>query len=118
MGDTYGASAVARFEEINMMKVESINNYQIGIFVGLYKYMSGKLPIACKDFVVRVEDSHGYSTRATGGMVRQYARKNYRQYAVACKGPKIWNDIHVPTVMKSANALHLLYVTCVVMLFS
>jgi len=37
-------------------------------------------------------------------MVRQYARTNYSQFAMACKGPEIWNDI--PTVMKSAKALH------------
>ena len=69
VGYTYRASAVSRFEELNMMKFESRNKYQIGIFV--YKYVNGKLPIGFKDFFVRVEDSHGYLTRATGGMVRQ-----------------------------------------------
>jgi len=59
VGDTYRASAVARFEEINMMIFESISKYQIGIFVyNLYKYVNGKLPVAFKDFFVRVEDSH------------------------------------------------------------
>src|SRR6218665_902444 len=44
--------------------------------------MNNLVPWSFKNYFVKVADTHRYSTRAAGGLFRQYARTNYRKFAI------------------------------------
>src|SRR6218665_3704658 len=51
-------------------------------------------------------DTHKYNTRAGGGLSAQYARTNYRKFALGCRGPVIWNAIP-PACIQALQPLRL-----------
>src|SRR6218665_4148944 len=79
-GDSYYAPTNLRFEETKIMKFVNLNKYFTGIF--MYKFMNNLVPGSFKNYFVKVADTHRYNTRAAGGLFRQYARTNYRKFAI------------------------------------
>ena len=71
------------------------------------KFMNNLEPVSFKNYFVKVADTHTcrYNTRAAGGLFRQYARTNYRKFAIGCRGPVIWNAI--PTAIQTLKTLRL-----------
>src|SRR6218665_1220960 len=84
-------ATTTRFQETKIMRFHNLNRYFTGIFV--YKFMNNLLPKSFVNYFVKTADTHKYNTRAAGGWSAQYARTNYRKFALGCRGPVIWNAI-------------------------
>jgi len=46
--------------------------------------MNNLLPKSFVNYFVKAADTHKYNTRAAGGLSAQYARTNYRKFALGC----------------------------------
>ena len=83
------------------MRFHNLNMYFTGIFV--YKFMNNLLPKSFVNNFVKTADTHKYNTRAAGSLSAQYARTNYRKFALGCRGPVIWNAI--PSALQALKPL-------------
>jgi len=92
-GDKYLARIINRFKELNIMKFESIYVYLTGLFV--YKVINKCFPDIFLNYFIKITDTYKHYTRATcgQGLIVNYARTNYRKFALSTRGPKVWNDI-------------------------
>ena len=86
--DSYYAQTFLSFKKLKIMKFDKINRYLIGNF--MYKCLPYiilcQIPLSFKDYVTKRSDEHDHFTRAIGQLSVQYARTNYRQFLITCRG--------------------------------
>ena len=83
-GDNPRATTSSSFQKTIIMRFHNLNMYFTGIFV--YQFMNKLLPKSFVNYFVKTADTPKYSTRAVGGLSAQYARTNYRKFALGCTG--------------------------------
>ena len=87
------------------MRFSNLNMYFTGIVV--YKFINSLLPKSFENYVVKTAHTHRYNTRAAVGLSAQYARTNYRKFALDCSGRVIWNAIHVLPALQALKLVRL-----------
>lgn len=84
------ASSNPIFHKFNTLKVHDIAKVQMLLI--MHKYFIHELPPAIQPLLEdRIETTH--RTRYVDHFQRQFSTKRYRLFAIACQGPRLWNEI-------------------------
>ena len=95
--------ATSLLQETKIMRFHNLNMY----FTGIGLIMNNLLPKSFVNYFVKAADTHKYNrpTMAAGGLSAQYARTNYRKFALGYRRPVIWNVI--PPALQALQPLGL-----------
>ena len=79
------------FKEHNILKLNDITKYQIGLFMYCYHY--GLLPSLFDKYFLKGVAIHGHDTRASCKYRTPGARTRTKQFSIKCSGPPLWDSL-------------------------
>ena len=113
-GLPYASHTAKEFLDRNILKLEQIRRYQLGVF--MYRYNCNLLPLIYQDFFRPNLGIRHHPSRNPRSFLIPFARTNTRLSSIKCIGPRTWNAI--PIEIRSLSSLHRAGLANVVALFS
>ena len=85
------ASTKPVFNAHNILRLENITRYQIGLF--MYCYHHKLLPLNFDNYFCQGLSVHSYNTRSSQHYRSHAARTNVMRFSIKCSGPTFWNTL-------------------------
>ena len=79
------------FKQLNTLKLQDINLFQVAIF--MYKYFHNQLPLLFHNFFHLNTAIHSHYTRTAQAFHMPTVRTTLRKQSVIFTGPSIWNNL-------------------------
>jgi hypothetical protein len=97
----YLAHSDPLFLKLNILTVNQIYNYQLGIY--MYKILHELIPHLSHHHFVSNMNIHDHNTRSSRHLHAPYCRTKLRQSTIQFQGPRMWNML--PGEIKSAPSI-------------